>query len=172
MDRVRVLIVDDQDIVRQGLGVIIGLHADLQVAGFAADGLDAVERGLAEHPDVILMDLKMPHMNGIEATRRLSQQLPGVRIIALTSYDTDEWVFDAVRAGVCGYLLKDSDADEIVAAVRGAVAGDVHVNPSVAGLVLKEFKRMATLVASREATIDARRPSSLSTGARWTSCRS
>lgn len=89
------------------------------------------------------MDLKMPRLNGIQATRQLARQYPQVKVVVLTTYDGDEWVFDAVRAGARGYLLKDSDAEEIVAAVRGVIAGEVHIDPAVAGKVLQEFNRLA-----------------------------
>jgi two-component system NarL family response regulator len=89
------------------------------------------------------MDLKMPRMNGIQATRQITRQFPAVKVVALTTYDGDEWVFDAIRAGASGYLLKDSDGAEIVAAVRGAMAGQVRIDPAVAGKVLHEFNRLA-----------------------------
>ncbi len=143
MTTIRVLIVDDQDIVRHGLGVILRHQPDIEVAGFAADGQEALEQVAQHRPDVVLMDLKMPRMNGIQATRQLTKQFPAVKVVVLTTYDGDEWVFDAIRAGACGYLLKDSDGEEIVAAVRGAVAGEVRIDPAVAGKVLQEFNRLA-----------------------------
>lgn len=143
MTQIAVLIADDQAIVRQGLEVILGSEPDLAVVGFAANGEDAVALAAARQPDVVLMDLKMPKMNGIHATRQITQQLPGVKVLVLTTYDGDEWLFDALRAGACGYLLKDSEGDAIVAAIRGAVAGEVHLDPHVAGKVLREFKRSA-----------------------------
>lgn len=143
MPTIHVLIADDQDIVRQGLAVILGLEPDIAVAGFAANGEEAVAMAAELRPDVVLMDLKMPRLNGIHATRRITQQLPSVKVLVLTTYDGDEWLFDALRAGACGYLLKDSDGDAIVAAIRGAVAGEVHLDPHVAGKVLREFNRVA-----------------------------
>ena len=139
----RVLIVDDQDIVRQGLGVVLRHQADIEVVGAAADGQEAVERVAELRPDVVLMDLKMPRMNGIQATRQITQEFPGVKVVVLTTYDGDEWVFDAVRAGACGYLLKDSRGEEIVQAVRDAAAGQVRLDPAIAGKVLHEFNRLA-----------------------------
>ena len=143
MTTIRVLIVDDQDIVRHGLGVILRHQPGIEVAGFAADGQEALEQVAQHRPDVVLMDLKMPRMNGIQATRQITKQFPAVKVVVLTTYDGDEWVFDAIRAGACGYLLKDSDGEEIVAAVRGAVAGEVRIDPAVAGKVLQEFNRLA-----------------------------
>ncbi|MFZ2489114.1 MAG: response regulator transcription factor [Anaerolineae bacterium] len=143
MSHIRVLIVDDQAIVRQGLEVILRYQPDIEVVGLAADGADALEQTAERQPDVVLMDLKMPRLNGIQATRQLARQYPQVKVVVLTTYDGDEWVFDAVRAGARGYLLKDSDAEEIVAAVRGVIAGEVHIDPAVAGKVLQEFNRLA-----------------------------
>lgn len=140
---VHVLIADDQAIVRQGLAVILGYESDIAVAGFAVNGEEAVALAAELKPDVVLMDLKMPRLNGIHATRRIVQQLPGVKVLVLTTYDGDEWLFDALRAGACGYMLKDSDGDAIVAAIRGAAAGEVHLDPHVAGKVLAEFNRVA-----------------------------
>lgn len=138
----RVLIVDDQDIVRQGLGVILS-HADgIEVAGYAADGVAALEQVAALQPDVVLMDLKMPRLNGIQATSRITREYPQVKVVVLTTYDADEWLFDAIRAGASGYLLKDSDSQEIIDAVRRAEAGEVRIDPAVAGRVLQEFNRL------------------------------
>ena len=149
---VHVLIADDQAIVRQGLAVILGYEPDIAVAGFAVNGEEAVAMAAELKPDVVLMDLKMPTLNGIHATRRIAQQLPGVKVLVLTTYDGDEWLFDALRAGACGYLLKDSDGDAIVAAIRGAVAGEVHLDPHVAGKVLREFNRVAEPAKPKQAS--------------------
>lgn len=148
---IRVLVVDDQDIVRRGLGVILGHQPGIEVAGYAADGVDALEQVASQRPDVALMDLKMPRLNGIHATRQIVDRYPAVKVVVLTTYDTDEWLFDAIRAGACGYLLKDSDSDAIVAAIRGAVVGETNLDPSVAGKVLQEFKRLDALSGSRPA---------------------
>jgi len=139
---IRVLIVDDQDIVRRGLAVILQHQSGLEVAGFAADGVEALEQVASQHPDVALMDLKMPRLNGIHATRQITERFPSVKVVVLTTYDADEWVFDAIRAGACGYLLKDSDSETIVAAIRGAVNGEVRIDTAVAGKVLQEFRRL------------------------------
>lgn len=139
---IRVLIVDDQDIVRQGLGVILQHQPDIEVVGYAADGQEALEQTAVARPDVVLMDLKMPRLNGLQATARITQRFPAVKVVVLTTYDSEEWLFDAIRAGASGYLLKDSDRSDIVAAVRGAVAGEVRLDPAIAGKVLQEFKRL------------------------------
>ena len=149
MTAIRVLIVDDQAVVRHGLGVILGHCPDIEVVGFAADGQEALEQTETQRPDVVLMDLKMPRMNGIQATRQLVRQHPTIKVVVLTTYDGDEWVFDAIRAGASGYLLKDSDSGEIVEAVRGTMAGEVRIDPAVAGKVLHEFNRLAGQLNSR-----------------------
>jgi DNA-binding NarL/FixJ family response regulator len=148
---IRVLVVDDQDIVRHGLGVILAHQPGMEVAGYAADGVEALEQVARCRPDAVLMDLKMPRLNGIHATRRIVEGYPEVKVLVLTTYDTDEWLFDAIRAGACGYLLKDSDSEAIVAAVRGAVRGETTLDPAVAGKVLQEFKRLAALGPSHRA---------------------
>lgn len=141
---IRLLIVDDQDIVRQGLDTILRHEPGIEVAGVAANGQEAITQAETLRPDVVLMDLKMPLMNGIQATRTLSERLPQIRVLVLTTYDGDEWVFDAIKAGASGYLLKDAASEEIVAAIRGAVAGEVHLDPAIAGKVLAEFNRLTT----------------------------
>jgi DNA-binding NarL/FixJ family response regulator len=146
---IRVLVVDDQDIVRHGLGVILAHQPGIEVAGYAADGVEALEQVSHCSPDVALMDLKMPRLNGIHATRQIVDRYPEVKVVVLTTYDTDEWLFDAIRAGACGYLLKDSDSEAIVAALRGAVVGETSIDPAVAGRVLQEFNRLAALSAPR-----------------------
>jgi DNA-binding NarL/FixJ family response regulator len=142
---IRVLVVDDQDIVRRGLGVILAHQPGIEVVGYASDGIEALEQVAHWQPDVTLMDLKMPRLNGIQATRQIVARYPAVKVVVLTTYDTDEWLFDAIRAGACGYLLKDSDSQAIVVAVRGAVEDQTSLDPGVAGKVLQEFNRLAAL---------------------------
>lgn len=139
---IHVLIVDDQEIVRQGLAVILRHQPDLDVAGMAADGFEALAQVANTRPDVVLMDLKMPRLNGIHATRRITEQYPAVKVVVLTTYDTDDWVFDAIRAGACGYLLKDSDSVTIVQAITEAAAGQARLDPAIAHKVLREFNRL------------------------------
>jgi DNA-binding NarL/FixJ family response regulator len=145
---IRVLVVDDQEIVRHGLGVILAHQPGIEVAGYAADGVEALDLVARCQPDVVLMDLKMPRLNGIHATRQIVERHPEVKVVVLTTYDTDEWLFDAIRAGACGYLLKDSDSQAIVATIRGAVVGETRIDPAVAGRVLQEFNRLAGLSAA------------------------
>lgn len=130
---IRVLICDDQHVVCEGLRAILSTVPQIQVVGLAHDGAEAVELATTMRPDVVLMDLKMPIVNGVQATREILARLPGVRVLVLTTYDADEWVFDAIRAGASGYLLKDSPREALVAAVEGTAAGKTHVDPAVAG---------------------------------------
>jgi len=145
---IRLLIVDDQEIVRQGLSVILKHEPEIEVIGTAANGRDAIDLTARLNPDVVLMDLQMPALNGIQATRAIIEKFPQTRVVVLTTYASDDWVFDALRAGACGYLLKDSDSAEIVRAVRGAVAGETWIDPAVAGRVLAEFNRLAAYLPS------------------------
>ena len=139
---IRVLICDDQEVVRKGLNIILSHTDGLAVAGLCKDGQEAVEQALALNPDVILMDLKMPNLNGIHATRRITTGRPDIKVIVLTTYDADDWVFDAIRAGASGYLLKDAGGEEIVAAIKGVMSGEVRLDPHIAGKVLTEFNRL------------------------------
>lgn len=129
---IRVLLVDDQMIVCDGLKVVLSTSPELKVVGMAHDGMEAVVKAESLKPDVILMDLKMPYMNGVQATQEIKKKFPDIAIIILTTYDEDEWVIDAVRAGANGYLLKDADREEIVAAIEGVIAGRTPVNANVA----------------------------------------
>jgi DNA-binding NarL/FixJ family response regulator len=138
---IRVLICDDQEVVREGLRAILGTGAEMVVVGVAAKGQLAVERVRAAPPDVVLMDLNMPGMNGIQATRTIHGEYPAVRVLALTTYDADEWVFDAIRAGAAGYLLKDTPRAGLIAAIMGTAAGQTFVDPQVAGKLLTQVAR-------------------------------
>ena len=131
MSKIQVLLADDQDIIRTGLTIILNHQPDIEVVGQAADGIQAVEMAKALRPDVILMDVKMPRLNGIQATRQIVSALPKTQIIILTTYDTDDWVFDGIRAGAIGYLLKDASSDTLAEAVRG-VSFDVPAEGTLA----------------------------------------
>lgn len=144
MTKIRVLLADDQDIIRTGLTIILNHQADLEVIGQAADGVEAIDLAKKLQPDVILMDIKMPRLNGIQATRQIVAALPKTQIIILTTYDTDDWVFDGIRAGAIGYLLKDTSGDNLAEAVRGALRGESQIDPTVARKVLREFQQLAT----------------------------
>jgi DNA-binding NarL/FixJ family response regulator len=128
---IRVLIADDQKIVREGLVSLIGLLPGITVVGAATDGEDAVRLALELEPDVVLMDLNMPRCNGVEATERLRGLRPGVRVVVLTTYSDDAWVFSALQAGALGFLTKDAGADEILRAITDVAAGHAQLDRSV-----------------------------------------
>ncbi|MFZ0181125.1 MAG: response regulator transcription factor [Candidatus Dormiibacterota bacterium] len=128
---IRVLIADDQRVVREGLTMIVGLIDGVEVVGAAGNGLEAVQRAEREHPDVVLMDLRMPGMDGAEATRRIRAVLPTTQVLVLTTYADDESLFPALEAGARGYLTKDADAEEIERAIRALAAGRTHLDPAV-----------------------------------------
>jgi DNA-binding NarL/FixJ family response regulator len=128
---IRVLIADDQRVVRDGLAMLLGLLEDVEVVGTAADGEQAAGLATELRPDVVLMDLRMPRLDGIEATRRLAEQVPDVRVIALTTYADDRSVIEALRAGARGYLTKDAGAEDIQRALRQVVAGHALIDPAV-----------------------------------------
>ncbi len=147
---IRVLICDDQVVVCEGLRAILSTAPGIEVVGVANDGEEAVKLVESLHPDLALMDLKMPVMNGIEATREIRNRFPDVRVLVLTTYDFDEWVFDAIRSGASGYLLKDTPRDTLVSAIQGTVSGKTFVDPAVAG---KIFHQVAQTTASPDPDI-------------------
>ena len=136
MTPVRVLLVDDQALFREALATLLAVRDEVEVVGEAADGAEALDRAAALHPDVVLMDLRMPRLDGIAATRRLRAAQPDVRVLALTTFDTDEEVFAALRAGAVGYLLKDVSSQRLVEAVLAAARGESVLQPSVAAKVV------------------------------------
>lgn len=133
--------------------MLLKLEPDIEVVGTAEDGDEVVAMVAKKEPDLVLMDLKMPGLNGVEATRQIRTKHPDVKVLVLTTYDDDEWVFDAVKAGASGYLLKDTPRDELVKAIRGTVTGKTYVDPSVAGKVLEQVSshqtQPATLITSK-----------------------
>ncbi len=133
---VRVLICDDQWIVCEGLELILGNDPEIEVVGLASNGAEAVAKVAEARPDVVLMDLKMPVMNGVLATRKIKADFPAVKVLVLTTFGADEWVFDAVRAGAVGFLLKGTPRDQLIAAVKGTAAGETYLDPKVAGKLL------------------------------------
>jgi two-component system, NarL family, response regulator LiaR len=141
---IRVLIVDDQKVVTEGLRVILSSEPTLDVIGVAHNGAQAVELVGTTKPDLVLMDLKMPIMNGIQATRVIREQYPDIYVLVLTTFDADEWVFDAIRAGASGYMLKDSDGDDIIAAIEGTVEGKTHIDPAIADKLFSLAKEQVT----------------------------
>ncbi len=149
----KILLCDDQAIIRDGLEMLLTLEKDLQVVGSASDGAEAIELAAQKQPDLILMDLKMPGVNGIEATRDIRARFPHIKILVLTTYDDDEWVFDAIRAGASGYLLKDTPRQKIIEAIRGTLDGKSFVDPAVAGKLMSQLvsnqKQPASILAEK-----------------------
>ena len=146
---IRVLICDDQDVVLEGLQAILRTAPGIEVVGVTHDGAEALDLVPETRPDVVLMDLKMPGVNGIQATHQIREGYPEVRVLVLTTYDADEWVFDAIRGGASGYLLKDTPREELIAAIKGTAAGKTHVDPGVAGML---FTRIAQPTAAAPET--------------------
>jgi NarL family two-component system response regulator LiaR len=136
---IRIVLCDDQAITRDGLAMLLALEADMRVVGSARDGAEAVDLAASLRPDIVLMDLKMPGMNGIEATRQICLHTPQTRILILTTYNDDPWVIEAIRAGAAGYMLKDAPREELLSAVRGTVAGRTYVDAAVAGALFKQI---------------------------------
>jgi DNA-binding NarL/FixJ family response regulator len=139
-DRIRVLLADDHAVVRRGLRGFFELQDDVEIVGEAEDGQRAVELAIELRPDVVLMDLVMPILDGIEATARIKAAAPDVEVVALTSFIEEERVTAALEAGATGYLLKDADADDVARAVRRAHAGEVHLDPQVARLLAQRIR--------------------------------
>lgn len=138
---IRVLIADDQALIRSGFRMILDAQPDIEVVGEAIDGRDAVELFRRLVPEVVVMDVRMPTMDGIEATRRLTSRDPPARVLILTTFDLDEYVFDALRAGASGFLLKDRPPEELVAAVRVIASGEALLAPSVTRRLIEEFAK-------------------------------
>jgi DNA-binding NarL/FixJ family response regulator len=136
---IRVLIADDQELVRTGLRMILGAYEDLDVVSEAGTGREAVEAALLHRPDVVLMDIRMPGLDGIEATRRLMERDDAPRILMLTTFDLDEHVYDALKAGASGFLLKNAPPDRLADAVRTVAAGDALLAPSITRRVIEEY---------------------------------
>ncbi len=145
---IRVLLADDQALFLEGLETLLSVHKDILVVGRAANGEEAVDLALELRPDVILMDMQMPVLNGVGATRRVKQTLPECRIIALTTFDDKEIVFDALRAGAVGYLLKDVGSAQLAESIRRTARGESILDPSVAAKVVAEFSRVSSLVTA------------------------
>ncbi|WP_030681722.1 response regulator transcription factor [Streptomyces rimosus] len=140
---IRVLIADDQVMVRQGFTVLLDAEPGIEVAGQAVDGLDALDKAAELAPDVVLMDIRMPGLDGIEATRRLTEAAgSAVKVLVLTTFDLDEYVYEALRAGASGFLLKDASAAELAQAVRVVAAGDALLAPNITKRLIAEFSRM------------------------------
>jgi len=147
---IRVLLVDDQTLFREGLRTLLDLQADIEVVGEAKDGREAIEAVARVVPDVVLMDMQMPVLDGVAATRDIRADHPNTQVIVLTTFDDDEYVFEGLRAGAVGYLLKDVASDRLAEAIRSAARGESFLEPSVAAKVVAEFARLADAPHGRE----------------------
>ncbi|MFD3326945.1 response regulator [Streptomyces sp. NPDC058701] len=152
---IKVMIADDQMMVRQGFTVLLNAQPDIEVVGQAVDGADAVARVAELSPDVVLMDIRMPGMGGIEATSVITS-VPGaaVKVLVLTTFDLDEYVYEALRAGASGFLLKDASADQLAEAVRVVAAGEALLSPNITKRLITEFSRLGAPRAPSRARID------------------
>jgi DNA-binding NarL/FixJ family response regulator len=153
---IRVLLADDQALVRAGFRLILDAEADIEVVGEAGDGERAIEQALELRPDVVLMDIRMPKLNGIDATKRLLADSPGMRVLMLTTFDLDEYIVDAFRAGASGFLLKTAPRQQLVAGIRTVHDGDALLAPTSTRRLIEEFARapaaapMLNLLTGRE----------------------
>lgn len=149
----RIVICDDQAIVRDGLAMLLKLDREIEIVGLAQDGMEAIELVEKMLPDLVLMDLKMPGVNGIEATRRIRARYPAIKVLILTTYEDDEWVFDAIRAGASGYLLKDTPHTQVAAAIKGTIAGGAYTDPAVTEKLIRavagQQPQLATLLTDK-----------------------
>jgi DNA-binding NarL/FixJ family response regulator len=138
---IQILLVEDQTLMRQGLKTILDLEPGFRVIGEAADGASGVQMALEMRPDAILMDIQMPQLNGVEATAQLCRQWPEAKVIILTTFDRDDYVYQGVRAGALGYLLKDAPANKLIETIRRVHAGEVFIQPEIASRALREMMR-------------------------------
>ncbi len=139
---IRVLVADDQSMVRAGLRMLLSGEADIDVVGEAANGREAVAQAARFHPHVVLMDIRMPELDGLEATRRILAADPSARVLVVTTFNLDEYVYEALRAGASGFVLKDDPPEQLIAAVRTIAGGEALLSPSVTRRVIKEFTRL------------------------------
>jgi DNA-binding NarL/FixJ family response regulator len=139
---IRVLVADDQSMVRAGFRMLLSVEADIDVVAEASNGLEAVDKARRFHPSVVLMDIRMPELDGLEATRRILAADTDARILILTTFDLDEYMYEALRAGASGFVLKDDPAEQLIAAIRTVAAGDALLSPTITKRVIKEFGRI------------------------------
>jgi DNA-binding NarL/FixJ family response regulator len=142
MKTIKIVLADDQQLVREGLALLLDLFDDLEVVGEAVDGKQAIEEVKKHKPDVVLMDIQMPELDGVAATTAIQEIWPESKVIILTTFDDDEYVFEGLRAGAVGYLLKDVPSEQLAGAIRAAAKGEGFIQPSIAGKVLAEFARI------------------------------
>jgi len=145
MKKIRVLLAEDHTIVRQGLSALLKSEPDMEVTGEASDGLEAIEMAKKIIPDVVLMDIAMRNLNGLEATRKIKKLFPHMKVLVLTMYDNEEWIFQILRAGASGYLIKDSAMTDLTSAIRAIHQGDSYLSPSISKKVIDEYIRKAEM---------------------------
>ncbi len=152
--RTRLLLVDDQSLFREGLRTLLSIQPDFEVVGEAANGQEALTQAAQLTPHVVLMDLRMPVLDGVAATRQLRAAQPTAHVIMLTTFDDDDYIFDGLRAGALGYLLKDTPSEKLFEAIRAAARGESFLQPSIASKVVAEFTRLAGAAAKPRALIE------------------
>lgn len=149
MKKIKVLLAEDHTIVRQGLSALLGSESDMEVVGEASDGLEAIEMAKKVIPDVVLMDIAMRNLNGIEATRKIKKLFPHTKVLVLTMYDNEECIFQILKAGASGYLIKDSAMTDLISAIRTIYHGDSYLSPSISKKVIDEYIRKAEIGEKR-----------------------
>jgi len=140
---IKVIIADDQTILREGLKIILNMEKDIDICGLASDGDEAYDLCKKCNPDIVLMDIKMPNKNGVEATKKIKKDFPNIKIIVLTTFNDDEFIFDALKYGASGYLLKDATPEKIAEAIRTVDNGGALIQPNIAAKVINQFSQMA-----------------------------
>jgi DNA-binding NarL/FixJ family response regulator len=153
---IRVMVVDDQAMVRAGFRMLLGDEPDIEVVAEASNGSEAVAEAARVHPDVVLMDIRMPELDGLEATRRIVAAHEGSRILILTTFDLDEYVYGALRAGASGFVLKDDPPEQLVAAIRTVAGGDALLSPAITRRVIQHFTRQQQMPPKAVETLTAR----------------
>ncbi|OGP93072.1 MAG: DNA-binding response regulator [Deltaproteobacteria bacterium RBG_16_48_10] len=143
MKKIRVLLAEDHTIVRQGIAALLGTESDMEVVGEASNGLEAIELAKKLGPEVILMDIGMRQLNGLEATREIKRLFPSMKILVLTMHENEEWIFQILKAGASGYLIKDSAMTDLISALRAVYQGDSYLSPSISKMVIEEYIRKA-----------------------------
>ena len=149
---IRVLVADDQSLVRGGFRMLLTGEPDMEIVAEASNGLEAVDKAARFHPTVVLMDIRMPELDGLEATRRILAADEEARILILTTFDLDEYVYEALRSGASGFVLKDEPPEQLLAAIRTVAAGDALLSPSVTKRVIKQFARLPRAAARRRSS--------------------
>lgn len=152
--KIKILIVDDQELFREGINTLLSVQPDFDVVGQAGNGEQALLATAKFLPDVLLMDLRMPIMDGVAAIKRINSQFPGVKILALTTFDEDELVFDALQAGALGYLLKDVSPDKLFEAIRAANRGEYYLLPSITAKVMAEFTKIPRITKKQDPVLE------------------